>query len=146
MMLRLLPLMLLLFSPFALAETSPLTSNQAELEVMSLGNVLQMLLGLIVVLLVIFGSAWMIKRLGRWQGALTDEMKVLGGLPLGARERIVLVQVGKQQLLIGMAPGTIRTLHVLEEPIEVAQGKGLAQTPLAEKFATILKKQKTEQG
>ncbi len=34
-----------------------------------------------------------------------------------SEERVVLVQVGKQQLLIGVAPGRVSTLHVLDEPV-----------------------------
>ena len=36
---------------------------------------------------------------------------------MGARERVVLIQVGKQQMLLGVAPGRVQTLHVLDEPL-----------------------------
>jgi len=29
-----------------------------------------------------------------------------------------LLQVGEQQLLLGVAPGRVQTLHVLEQPLE----------------------------
>jgi flagellar protein FliO/FliZ len=32
----------------------------------------------------------------------------------------VLVRVGKTQLLIGVAPGRVTTLHVLAEPVDAA--------------------------
>jgi flagellar protein FliO/FliZ len=37
---------------------------------------------------------------------------------MGARERLVLVQVGSTQLLLGVAPGRISLLHQLDEPVE----------------------------
>lgn len=109
--------------------------------VLNPGSAIQLILGLFVVLFLIVASGWLFKRFGRWQGGYSDQLKIVGGLAVGARERIVLVQVGKQQLLVGIAPGNIRTLHVLDEPLpEVGPaGKG---GPLVEKFATILKKQR----
>lgn len=40
-------------------------------------------------------------------------MKVIGGIALGPRERLVLVEVGDSWLVIGIVPGQIRTLHTL---------------------------------
>ena len=40
-------------------------------------------------------------------------MKVIGGVALGPRERLVLVEVGDTWLVIGLVPGQIRTLHRL---------------------------------
>jgi flagellar protein FliO/FliZ len=58
---------------------------------------------------------------------------------VGQRERVVLIQVGSQQLLLGVAPGRVQTLHVLEEPISV----GTASSPgesFAERLGSALKK------
>ncbi len=109
--------------------------------VLNLGSAIQLIIGLFVVLLLIVASGWLFKRFGRWQGGYSDQLKIVGGLAVGARERIVLVQVGEQQLLVGIAPGNIRTLHVLDEPLPDA-GSGSIGEPLAKKFATILKKQR----
>ena len=83
------------------------------------GDFLQMLFGLILVLGIIFGMAWFIRRMGSFQQASHGSLRILGGLSVGQRERIVLLQVGEQQLLIGLAPGQIRTLHVLEQNVAV---------------------------
>ena len=40
-------------------------------------------------------------------------MKVIGGVALGPRERIVLLEVAEEWLVIGIVPGQIRTLHRL---------------------------------
>ncbi|VAW84849.1 Flagellar biosynthesis protein FliO [hydrothermal vent metagenome] len=109
--------------------------------VLNPGSAIQLILGLFVVLFLIVASGWLFKRFGRWQGGYSDQLKIVGGLAVGARERIVLVQVGEQQLLVGIAPGNIRTLHVLDEPLPEV-GAGGKTEPLAEKFATIFKKQR----
>jgi flagellar protein FliO/FliZ len=82
-----------------------------------IGNMVQMVVGLLVVLGIIFAMAWLIRRMGHVQVRMQGVLKVLGGISIGQRERIVLVQVGEQQLLIGVAPGQIRTLHVLTTPV-----------------------------
>ena len=78
----------------------------------------QLVLGLIIVLLCIVALAWLAKRFNRLQSTPDGSLQVLGGMSMGARERIVLVQVGTKQLLLGVAPGQINTLHVLDEPLE----------------------------
>lgn len=45
--------------------------------------------------------------------------KVLASLPVGQRERVVLMQAGERQIIVGVAPGRVSALHVLEEPIEL---------------------------
>ncbi len=90
---------------------------------MAAGNLLQLILGLAAVLLVIGAIAWATRRMGRFQSAAGGGLRILGGLSMGARERVVLVQVGSRQLLLGVAPGRVQTLHVLEENLgETAPG------------------------
>lgn len=81
------------------------------------GGLIQTTLGLLVVLAVIGGAAWVFKRFGNFQTGVQGKLKIVGGISLSSRERIVLLQVGSQQLVIGVAPGQIQTLHVLDEPL-----------------------------
>ena len=83
------------------------------------GNLLQTTFGLIIILVAIGGLAWLVKRFGNVSIGAQGKMKIVGGLSLGARERVVLLEVGDKQLLVGVAPGRIQTLHVLDEPIPV---------------------------
>src|SRR5690606_30731110 len=81
------------------------------------GSLAQVTFSLLLVLAVVFGAAWLTRRLrgvGRFgNGAL----QVVTDIAVGTKERVVLVQVGKQQLLLGVAPGRVNTLHVLDEPV-----------------------------
>jgi flagellar protein FliO/FliZ len=51
----------------------------------------------------------------------------VGSRALGPRDRLVLVQVGEEQILLGLTPGRITPLHVLKHPVGVAQTE--AATP-----------------
>ena len=81
------------------------------------GSVLQVLLGLVIVLLVIGGVAWVLRHVLRLQPTMSGQLRILGGLSMGPRERVVLLKVGETQLLLGVAPGRVHTLHVLEKPL-----------------------------
>lgn len=82
-------------------------------------SLLQVTLGLFVVLMIIAAAAWFARRFGHFNVTAKGNLRIVGGLHLGSRERVVLMQVGDQQLLVGVAPGRIQTLHVLETPIDV---------------------------
>lgn len=79
----------------------------------------QIVLSLVLVLLIIFISAWLLRRYGRFPGVAEGNLKVLGALSVGQRERILLLQVGEDQILVGVTSSRISRLHQLEVPVEV---------------------------
>lgn len=81
----------------------------------------QIMISLILVLAIIFMGAWVVKRYGRFAAVADGQLRVLGMLSVGQKERIMLLQVGRQQLLIGVTPSRITTLHELDEPIIVQE-------------------------
>ena len=77
----------------------------------------QTLLWLIVVVALILLLAWLARRLGGMHFQNVAGIKMLSVLAVGNKEKIALVQVGDKQLLIGVAPGRVNTLHVFDEPV-----------------------------
>lgn len=73
----------------------------------------QMLFGLAVVVALLLASLWLIKRLSVPRGALSG-LRVLGGVSVGSRERLVLVELGDKILLLGVTPNNINALHQLD--------------------------------
>jgi flagellar protein FliO/FliZ len=127
----------LILSTLAALAATPALSAAAP-EPMAAANLFQLLFGLIVVLIAIGVTAFLLRRLGRLpQGP--GALRVLAGLSLGARERAVLIQVGDKQILLGVAPGRVQTLHVLERPVDTAAPAGTAGG-FAEKLAQLIKK------
>ncbi|MFO1349985.1 MAG: flagellar biosynthetic protein FliO [Gammaproteobacteria bacterium] len=74
----------------------------------------QTLAGLAAVLVVIGVLAWLARRFPKLRGG-DGPIKVIAGLSLGARERLVLIEVEGARLLVGVAPGRVQTLHVLAQ-------------------------------
>ncbi|MHB0887408.1 flagellar biosynthetic protein FliO [Acidithiobacillus sp.] len=90
--------------------------------VFSFSAMLELFSALVAVLLVFLGLIWVLRRLqpglgGGQRGAL----RVVASLPLGARERLLLIQMGEQQLLLGVTPAGITLLHTLEAALPEAQ-------------------------
>ena len=83
----------------------------------------QALLSLLCVIGLILLLGWLLR--GRYRPLRAggrQSLQVLAQLALGARERIVVVQVGDEQLLVGVSPGGLRTLLVLSAPLRVEAG------------------------
>lgn len=80
-------------------------------------SLLRLIIGLVVVIAAVVALAWFLRRFSGITQNADGQLRVLGGLAVGQRERIVLVQVGEEQLLVGVAPGRVQTLHVLEQPL-----------------------------
>lgn len=75
---------------------------------------LQTALGLLIVLGLIFLAAYVARKMNQGRGfGGNGLLRVVGGTMIGARERIVLVEIGDTWLLIGVGPGQIRTLHTM---------------------------------
>lgn len=109
------------------AETAPEAKDVPALgvEPFAAVSVGKLFLGLIIVVLLMVAMAWMMRRMGGLSNAASGSLRVLGGLSMGTRERVVLIQVGETQLLLGVAPGRVQTLHILEHPISINEtGKG----------------------
>ncbi|CAG2142143.1 hypothetical protein LMG31506_02618 [Cupriavidus yeoncheonensis] len=77
----------------------------------SAGSLAQAGLGLFGVIALILGLAWAARRAGLVRHGPQGMMKVIGSTMLGARQRLVLVEVGETWLVLGVSAGEIRTLH-----------------------------------
>jgi len=77
---------------------------------------IKLVLGLVIVLMLFSALAWLVRRfgLGGFTNSSTGELNVLESLSLGSRERLIIVQVGKEKLLLGITAGQISKLHTLE--------------------------------
>jgi flagellar protein FliO/FliZ len=111
----------------------------AAVEPVAATNLLQVLLALVLVLALIAGMAWLMRRMGGLTQVGGGVVRVLGGVPVGQRERVVLIQVGGKQLLLGVAPGRVQTLHVLDEPISMTPATDGGET-FAARLSSALKK------
>jgi len=108
---RSLALALAAFATPAFAASAP-----AELDT---GGLLRVCASLAVVIALIVGAGWLLRRL---QGGVRSgtQLRCVESLAVGLKERVVLLQAGEHQFLLGVAPGNVRTLHVFDTPLAAA--------------------------
>jgi flagellar protein FliO/FliZ len=120
----------------AAAENTPFAAVTAQGAPGAVGGTLRVTVAMIVVLCAVLVTAWFARRLRGASGAGASGLEVLGQVPLGTRERAVLIRVGERQLLIGVAPGNVRTLHVIDAPASGAAPVAIgAAAPGADNFS-----------
>ncbi len=113
---------LVLALPFSVLAAEPVATVAAAPAVSSgvAGQLTQLVLGLLLVLGLIFFLAWLLRRVQQAGPAGKGQViELIGSRALGPRDRLMLVQVGNEQILLGLSPGTITALHVLKESVHV---------------------------
>jgi flagellar protein FliO/FliZ len=104
----------------------------------SSGSIVQIIFSLLLVLAAIVLVAWMLKRMNLAQQGTVGNLKVVGGVAIGQRERVVLVEIDDTWLVVGVGPGQIRTLHTLPKP-EIGDTIAASQAaPADRRFASLL--------
>lgn len=91
---------------------------------------------LILIIMVILLLSWFLRKFSKLQFSSMGNVKILDSIAVGAREKMLLIEVGETQLLVGVCPGSIRTLHILDKPLEVPQKQVPSIRDLAMKIQT----------
>lgn len=89
----------------------------------------RIVLGTIVVVGLLLLTARFLPRLGGVRGIVSEAFRVVATLPVGQRERVVIVQVGEQQLVLGVAPGRVEMIHELAAPLTERANAAAAAAP-----------------
>ncbi|OEZ69636.1 flagellar protein FliO [Janthinobacterium sp. HH103] len=139
-------------TPPVAAATVPATSPAAALPAMpagapmtmaptsSAGSLLQTIFALVFVLALLIGLAWFMKRYGPKVMGGNNKMRVVSSLNLGGRERIVLVEVADQWIVVGASPGRINALATMpRQEGELPQLATAQNGPAAANFSEWLK-------
>ena len=96
-------------SAYAQEFTAPVISPLATLG--------KLAVALVFVLVVFWAFAKLMKKMQVGQGGAHNGLQIVGALSLGQRERVVVVQAGSEQILLGVTSTQINTLHVLDKPL-----------------------------
>lgn len=95
---------------------------------------------LIIVLAVFYVFARVMRQMQGVQGGFHSGLKVVGALSLGQREKVVVVQAGDKQLVLGVTSTQINTLHILEQPLSTPGG-AVELGDFRQKLSAALKRQ-----
>ena len=107
---------------------------------LSSGYLLKLVFSLVIVLALMFVVVWLLKRTGRFNGrAGSYPLNVLAQMPVGTRERVVLIAVGDRQMLLGVSQGQIESLGWVDPPL--SPDSGSKSNPLEGAFFQLMKNQ-----
>jgi flagellar protein FliO/FliZ len=130
-----LPGLVLAAEPVANAAAAPVVNSGVA------GQLTQLVFGLLLVLGLIFFLAWLLRRVQQAGPAGKGQViELIGSRALGPRDRLMLVQVGNEQILLGLSPGTITALHVLKEPVQVPSATEKATPEFAQRLMELMGK------
>ena len=73
---------------------------------------LNVALALGLVLATVLAAGWLFRRTFKVSRDTQGELRIVGGLSLGVRDRLVLVQTGSRRILLAVSPGRIQSLDV----------------------------------
>jgi flagellar protein FliO/FliZ len=97
----------------------------------------KVVLTLIFIVGLIFACAWLIRRMSGGVGINQKHMQVISVMPLGTREKLMIIRAASEYLLIGVTPNGIQTLHSFDEPIDL--NDPTQASPFADRLKGLLK-------
>lgn len=105
------------------------------------GGVLKMVLGLLLVLAVMAFITWLLKRMMPGAGGQQSVVRVVGGVSVGSRERVVVLEVAGRWLVVGVAPGQVNAIANLDKTgtellDAIDTNNGMSNTSLPENMTT----------
>jgi flagellar protein FliO/FliZ len=117
------------------AAGNQIVETGAAVPSLGLAGIFQAVFGLIIVIGLIFGCAWIARRLGLNKTApRTGLVKLVSTTPLTQKERVVVVEIEDTWLVLGVAPGSVSHLHTL--PAGEAAASTATVSPHVAQFAT----------
>lgn len=142
---------LLLSPPLLAADQKAQATTPLAVNPIGANQLASVTLGLLLVLALIFGLAWLFRRYGNLATLNRSNIQVLGGVSLGPREKAILLEVEGERLLVGVASGHVSKLHVfsgsssdLKENADVDSNEPVGQGK--EIFADTLEQVKNSSG
>ena len=122
------------FSPKNTSQTTPAVGVGQGLVT---ADPVKVIAGLLFVIVFILALAWLMRKLGAVPAMSGQSMRVLSALSVGTREKVVLVDVAGQQILLGVAPGRVSHLQTFDQPV-ITQNS--SAKPLVNEFSGVIKK------
>lgn len=101
-------------------------------------DILSLIASMVVVVAAVVALGWIYSRMRFSGGGAGNLINVVASRALGPKERLLLVQVDDQQLLVGITAAQIQTLHTFEKPVAAAEA--IKDTPgFADRLKTAIR-------
>lgn len=101
------------------------------------GDYMRLGLTLVFIVGLIFACGWLVRRMAGGSGFNHRHIKVLSVMPLGTREKLMLIKAADETLLIGVTAQSISTLHRFDGPLDLTDA--MQPSPFADRMKGLLK-------
>lgn len=108
-------------------------------------ELLRITLVLIGIVVLILASGWLMRQMQMFSRPSKRRLLCLESIAVGVKERILLLQIGPTQMVIGVAPGSIRTLHILPQALPEISAEPSSKNSFQHLLSTSENKPGTEQ-
>ncbi|MGO1297877.1 MAG: flagellar biosynthetic protein FliO [Vibrio sp.] len=92
---------------------------------------------LLFVLALIVFLGWLLKRMRVPTMGQQKGLRIVRQIPVGTKERIMIIEAGGEQFLVGSTTQSIQLISKLEQPLTEEEA---AMAPFAQQFTRLLKK------
>lgn len=133
-------------SAWAEVKSNPAVEASVTKEPLSSAYMGQLMLSLLFILGLILGLAWLVKKFNVIPQQGQRIIKILSTISVGNRDRISLIQVGEEQILISLSPGRITKLHDMTVPVEIEHNTQVATPAFAKTLSGLMNKNKAQNG
>ncbi len=90
-------------------------------------SLISVFMSLVLVIVIIVILAMLVKRFNP-QMTATDEFKMVRSIPIGAKERLIVIEIDNKHHLLGVTPQAINYLYQLEQPLAEKEMPPLAKS------------------
>lgn len=123
----------------ALSMTLPIMARAGE-PVPGPAGMLQMLPGLLFVLALIGALAWAARRFGAGRSVAASHIRTVASASVGTRERVVIVEIAGEWMVLGVAPGRVDTIARMAKPANATVPEAAATPAFLGALAQAMKK------
>lgn len=104
---------------------------------LNVDSLIQVLIALISVICIIFILSVLLKKFNILPGTSSGLIKIVAGISLSNKDRLLLIQVGDEQILVSATPGGINKIHELSTAVE-PEVVSSEQNPKSGNFSNLL--------
>lgn len=106
-------------------------SASAQPEIFTQAYVIQVVGSLVLVFGCLFGLVFLMRKLNAVSVGDRKTMRIISSVKVGSREKLMLLDIGERQILLGVAAGNIRTLYVFDGDETLSQAVSQEHTDFA---------------
>lgn len=103
-------------------------------------------IGLGLILMIIFLLAWAMKKMHLAPQSSHNLIRIVSAISVGHRDRIALIQVGEEQILVGLTPGRMQKLHEMKSTVQAPDSEKNQSSLFTEKFTQLMQRNRNIPG